>query len=191
MFSPGRHTESQALAGFLDQQLSSIRASAHGLTEQQARQTPCRSALSIGGLVKHATYVLQGRDRDRTSGGAVIDQAAFELFIASFALGDGETLAGALDAFDTARQSYLADVQATDPGADMTAPAAPWDGLDTPTPSVQRFELLHFVEELARHAGHADIVREQIDGADAMSLLMAVEGREGNDYVQPWTPVVA
>lgn len=191
MFSPGRYTESEALVGFLDQQLSSIRASAHGLTEQQARQTPCRSALSIGGLIKHATYVLQGRDRDRTSGGAVIDQAAFGLFMGSFALGDGETLAGALDAFDAARQSYLADVQATDPGADMTAPPAPWDGLDAPTPSVQRFELLHHIEELARHAGHADIVREQIDGADAMSLLMAVEGREGNDYVQPWTPAVA
>ena len=191
MFSPGRHTESEALVGFLDQQLSALRASAHGLTEGQARQTPCRSALSIGGLVKHATYVLQGRERDRTSGGAVIDEAAFELFIGSFALGDGETLAGALDAFDAAREIYLADVRATDPGAEMTAPPAPWDGRYAPTPSVQRFELLHHVTELARHAGHADLVREQIDGADAMSLLMAVEGREGNDYVQPWTPVMA
>lgn len=165
MFSPGRHTESEALVGFLDQQLSSIRASAYGLTEQQARQTSCRSALSIGGPVKHATYVLRGRDR--TSGGAVINEGAFELFMGSFALGDGETLAGALDAFDTARETYLADVRATDPGADMTAPPAPWDGLYPPTPSVQRFELLHHVEELARHAGHAghaDIIREQIDG---------------------------
>lgn len=191
MFSPGRHTESEALVGFLDQQLSSIRASAYGLTEQQARQSPCRSALSIGGLIKHATYVLQGRERDRTGGGAVIDEAAFGLFTGSFALGDGESLAGALDAFDTARETYLADVQATNPGADLTAPPAPWDGRYAPTPSVQRFELLHHVEELARHAGHADIIREQIDGADSMSLLMTVEGREGNDYVQPWPQVVA
>jgi hypothetical protein len=53
---------------------------------------------------------------------------------------------------------------------------------------VERFALLHHVEELARHAGHADIIREQIDGADAGSLLMAAEGREGNTFVQPWTP---
>ncbi len=53
---------------------------------------------------------------------------------------------------------------------------------------MQRFALVHHVEELARHAGHADIIREQIDGATAASLLMAVEGREGNDFVQPWTP---
>jgi len=80
------------------------------------------------------------------------------------------------------------DVRVTDPGADMTAPPAPWDGIYAPTDSVQRFELVHHVEELARHAGHADIIREQIDGANAGSLLMAVEGRDGNDFVQPWTP---
>jgi len=79
-------------------------------------------------------------------------------------------------------------VRSTDPGADMTAPPAPWDGIYGPTDSVQRFGLVHHVEELARHAGHADIIREQIDGATAASLLMAVEGREGNDFVQPWTP---
>ena len=76
----------------------------------------------------------------------------------------------------------------TDPGAAMTAPPAPWDGIDTPTASVQRFELMHHVEELAWHAGHADIVREQLDGACAPSLLMAVEGRVGNEFVQPWAP---
>jgi hypothetical protein len=82
---------------------------------------------------------------------------------------------------------YLADVRVTD-RADMTAPPAPWDGIYAPTDSMQRFELVHHVEELARHAGHADIIREQIDGANAGSLLMAVEGRDGNDFVQPWTP---
>jgi hypothetical protein len=53
MFIPGRYSESEVLVGYLDQQLTAIRAAAYGLTDQQARQTPCRSALSIGGLVKH------------------------------------------------------------------------------------------------------------------------------------------
>jgi hypothetical protein len=106
----------------------------------------------------------------------------------SFALGDDETLAGALEAFDAARTPYLDDVRTIDPGADVTAPAAPWDGLYEPTESVHRFALVHHIEEFARHAGHADILREQLDGADAASLLMAVEGRPGNAFVQPWTP---
>ena len=124
----------------------------------------------------------------RSNPGAMPDEAGYALFMSSFALGDGETLAGALETFDAARSAYLADVRATDPGADITAPPVPGDGIYAPTDSVQRFELVHHLEELARHAGHADIIREQLDGATAASLLMAVEGREGNDFVQPWTP---
>jgi Protein of unknown function (DUF664) len=188
VFNPAKYTESEVLVGFLDQQLTAIRAAAHGLTETQARETPCRSALSIGGLVKHVTHIMAGRESQQADPGAMPDQAGFETFMSSFALGDGETLASALEAFDQVRASYLADVRATDPGADMTAPPAPWDGVYAPTASVQRFALVHHIEEFARHAGQADIIREQIDGADAASLLMTVEGRAANDYVQPWAP---
>ncbi len=188
MFTPGKYTESEVLVGYLDQQLAAIRAAAYGLTEQQARETPCRSALSIGGLVKHVTHIMAGRAAQQAHPEAMPDEAGFALFLGSFALNDGETLVGALEAFDRVRASYLADVGATDPAADMTAPPAPWDGVYSPTESVQRFALVHHIEEFARHAGQADIIREQLDGADAASLLMAVEGREGNDYVQPWAP---
>lgn len=187
-FGPGKHTESEVLAGYLGAQLRSIRAAAYGLTDDQARQTPCRSSLSIGGLVKHATYVLQGRVREREDAGAAPDEAAFALFMGSFALTADETLDGALAEFDRVGEAYLADVRATDPAADMISPPAPWDGIYEPIDSVERFALVHHIEELARHAGHADIIREELDGADAASLLMAVEGREGNDFVQPWTP---
>lgn len=187
MFVPSKYTEIEVLVGSLEQQLDALRAAAHGLTEQQARETPCRSSLSVGGLVKHATYVMQGRGRQQADPGAMPDPAAVALFMNSFVLSEQETLADALDTFDEVRSVYLADVRSTDPGADLTAPPAPWDGIYTPTASVQRFALAHHIEELARHAGHADIIREQLDGATAPSLLMAVEGREGNDFVQPWT----
>ncbi|MBE7187564.1 DUF664 domain-containing protein [Jatrophihabitans endophyticus] len=187
MFEPAAYSEIDALVGFIDAQLAALRAAAYGLTDEQARATPCRSTLSVGGLVKHATYVLRGRERERQNPGAMVDEAGFALFMGSFALGPDETLAGALDEFDAARTDYLADVQAVEPGDGWTAPPAPWDGRVEPTASVQRYILLHHIEELARHAGHADILREQLDGADAASLLMAVEGREGNDFVQPWT----
>ncbi|PAT15622.1 hypothetical protein CKJ84_05060 [Corynebacterium sp. NML 120412] len=38
----------------------------------------------------------------------------------------------------------------------------------------------------ARHAGHADIMREELDGAQAAELLAATEGWEPNEYVTPW-----
>ncbi len=105
MLSPAKYTESEVLVGYLDQQLTTIRAAAHGLTEHQARETPCRSALSIGGLVKHVTYVMSGREREKANPGAMPDEAGYALFMASFALDDGETLASALEAFDGARTS--------------------------------------------------------------------------------------
>ena len=42
------------------------------------------------------------------------------------------------------------------------------------------------IEEFARHAGHADLVREQLDGALAGQLTMAVHDIPGNDFIQPW-----
>lgn len=188
MFGPGKHSEAETFLGYLEQQLDSIRAAAYGLTEEQARETPCRSALSIGGLVKHATYVLQGEQRRRPNPDAIPDEAAVALFLGSFALTEDETLAGALDAFDAARATYVAEISEMDPDDAVSEPPAPWDGRFTPTESVRRFQLMHHVEEFARHAGHADIIREQLDGASAASLLMAVEGREGNDFIQPWRP---
>ena len=51
----------------------------------------------------------------------------------------------------------------------------------------QRMLALHLIEEFARHAGHADIVREQLDGAQAGQLMMAVNDIPGNDFIQPWS----
>ncbi len=189
MFRPAQLTESETLVGYLDQQLTAIRAAAYGLSDQQARETPCRSSLSVGGIVKHATYVMAGRAK--VDPARVLDRSAIEQFMNSFVLGPDETLADALDSFDRARERYLQDVRSTDPAAEVIVPPAPWDGLVSPTPSVQRFSLVHHIEEFARHAGHADIIREQVDGATAGPLLMAVEGRPGNHFVQPWQPALA
>ena len=54
---------------------------------------------------------------------------------------------GALDEFDEATAAYLANVRATEPGSHMLTPPAPWDGLHTSTDSVQRFALVHHVED--------------------------------------------
>ena len=51
--------------------------------------------------------------------------------------------------------------------------------------------LLHLIEEVARHAGHADIVRESIDGATFYALQAAAEGWPATDWLQPWEPAAA
>ncbi len=51
-----------------------------------------------------------------------------------------------------------------------------------------RWVLLHLIHETARHAGHADIIRESIDGATALPLMAAVEGWPPRRTITPWTP---
>jgi hypothetical protein len=46
--------------------------------------------------------------------------------------------------------------------------------------------LLHLIQETARHAGHADIVRESIDGASAFPLMAAAEQWDV-PWMQPWS----
>lgn len=190
MPTPGIHPESAEFALYLADQLAGLRAAAYGLTDEQARETPCCSKLSVGGLIEHAMYVMKGR-LDRDSHGSrktELGQDGIRAFLASFSLPANDTLTAALGRFDEMASAYLASVRAADPNDEVIEPSAPWDGIMHETPTRERFYLLHHVEELARHAGHADILREQLDGADAASLKAAVEGRPANDFVQPWTP---
>jgi Protein of unknown function (DUF664) len=68
-------------------------------------------------------------------------------------------------------------------------PGVPWFPDDVEAWSV-RWVLLHLIEETAHHAGHADIVRETVDGATFYPLMAAAEGWPATDYIQPWKPSV-
>jgi hypothetical protein len=54
-----------------------------------------------------------------------------------------------------------------------------------------RWVLLHLIEETARHAGHADLLREAVDGATAYPLLAAAESWPATPWLQPWQPAEA
>jgi hypothetical protein len=191
MYEPARDDEITGLVGYVDQQLAAIRAAAIGLTDQQTRLRPCRSALSIGGLIKHVTYGMRGATARLTGDGSAplgIDEDAYAAYASSFALADGETAAGAIAAFDEARVAYLAAVAGTDPGAPVTEPPAPWFGIHDARPANARYYLVHQVEEMARHAGHADIIREQIDGVAVPAIVLSQAGAPANDFFQPYVP---
>jgi hypothetical protein len=49
-----------------------------------------------------------------------------------------------------------------------------------------RWVILHVINELARHSGHADIIRESIDGATMYELLAGLEGWAISGWVTPW-----
>ncbi|HMK10334.1 MAG TPA: DinB family protein [Acidimicrobiales bacterium] len=189
MYAPACDDERTTYVKYVNEQLDAIRASAIGLTDEQARMRPCRSALSIAGLIKHATYVMRGTT-ERLAGEVDLEQSPgperFAVYEASFTLADGETAADALAAFDVARVEYVAAIGASDPAAQTTQPPAPWYGIFDARPSFLRYTLGHQVEELARHAGHADIIREQIDGVAVPQIVLSEAGAPANDFFQPY-----
>lgn len=189
MYLPTRDDEITGIVGYLDEQLAAVRAAAIGLTEEQANATPCRSALSVAGIVKHVLYGMRGAvERLRTGAPAVYHEDSMVQYMASFSLGEGETVAGLLTDFDEVHAQLREQVMDVDPGADALEAAAPWSGILEERPIRQRFYLLHLIEEYARHAGHADIIREQIDGVSIARLVMTREGAPASDFFQPYEP---
>ncbi|MEX0168270.1 DinB family protein [Streptomyces sp. LMG1-1-1.1] len=178
--------ERDGLLAYLTQQRQALRATAHGLTDEQARLTPTAGELSIGGLIKHAARCEAGwtdliLQRQRGP-----QRAADESDADEFRLAPRETLAGVLDQYEAAtRETDEVIAGITDLGRPVPVPQGlPWFPADVPAWSV-RWVLLHLIEETARHGGHADIIRESIDGATLFPLMAAAE-QWPDPWFQPW-----
>ena len=182
---PAVADESQGLLAFLAQQRAAVRNAAYGLTEDQARLTTTGSTLSIGGLVKHVADAEQGWT-DRVLGGDEADPGDYQVYLASFRLQPDESLAGVLDRYQaTAARTDGVTAEVGDLGRAVPLPSGvPW----FPEGATVRWVLLHLIEETARHAGHADIIRESLDGAQAGSLMAAAENWEPSPWVTAWAP---
>ncbi|WP_328351458.1 DinB family protein [Mycobacterium sp. NBC_00419] len=192
--APPVHDERHALREFLAYQQSAFVAVAYGLTDDQARQTPTASALSIGGLINHATGV-QNSWMQRVAaapGEPPADTRPFEErareYEEQYVMRDDESLAQVLAAYGRQNAETLSLVESADLDAAVPVPRdAPWFPHDVEAWSV-RWVFLHIISELARHAGHADIIRESIDGATMYELVAAAEQREPQPWLTPWTP---
>ncbi len=147
-----------------------LRHAAVGVTDEQARSAPTVSELCLGGIIKHVTRVEANWhdfivDGPRFEGPP--DEAAHAEFAAGFRMEDDETLDELLAAYDeVARRTdeLVASLPSLD--ASQPLPEAPW--FPPGARWTARRTLLHVVAETAQHAGHADIIRETIDGAKTM-----------------------
>jgi uncharacterized damage-inducible protein DinB len=174
--------ERDALVTFLAHERHVLLVAAHGLTDEQARLTPTASELSIGSLLKHLTST------EQMWAAAVEGRTVPQPADRRFDMDPGETLAEVVDAYDAATAGTDAVIAGVgDLGRAVPVPdGARWAPRDIDGWSV-RWVLLHLVHETARHAGHADIIRESIDGATALPLMAAVEGWPPRRTIQPWT----
>jgi len=147
-----------------------LRQTVRGLTDDQASQRATSSELCLGGIIKHvalteqfwAEFIRMGPVASESGG-----EGAAEAHAAGFRMADGETLEILVARYDQVAQrtdELLASVPSLD--ASQPLPQAPWFEPGARW-SVRRV-LLHIIAETAQHAGHADIIRESIDGARTM-----------------------
>ena len=103
-------------------------------------------------------------------------------------MAEDETLASLIAGYDeVAAETTEAIAGIHDLGYAVPVPPAPWNPKDVSEWSV-RWVLLQLIEETARHAGHADIIRETVDGATFYPLLAASEGWPDSPWLSPWKP---
>ena len=150
-----------------------LRYTARDLDDEQARLATTVSALTIGGLIKHVTAAERNWARFIVHGPsaspdfAAMTEADFVAWADGFRLLPGESLAGALAEYEEVAKR-TDELVATLPDLDASHPLpnAPWYKPGERWSA--RRALLHIAAETAQHAGHADIIRESLDGAKSM-----------------------
>jgi uncharacterized damage-inducible protein DinB len=160
-----RSDERSDLLESLGRRRGFLRFTVRDLTDEQARQRTTVSELTLGGLIKHVTAT-EAQWLKFAVGGAAAMQAEPGDWASGFQMAAGETLAGLLDDYE--QVAAATDKLAAELDLDVAypLPAAPWF---TPGASWSvRRVLLHVIAETSQHAGHADILRESIDGAKTM-----------------------
>jgi hypothetical protein len=148
-----------------------LRFTVRGLTDEQARLRPTASELTLGGLVKHVASQEAGWVRFVLDGPGAMpgpdDPGQMERWAEEFRMGPDETLEGLLAHYAEVAQRTdelvrtLPDLDASHP-----LPEAPW--FEPGATRSARRVFLHIVAETAQHAGHADILRETLDGQKTM-----------------------
>lgn len=184
--TPDTTDEADTLATFAGQQVRQFATTLQDLTPEQLAATPSASTMSLGALARHALYVTENIlagicEAPRASSGAdrPHEVAMLEGALDPAALRPGDTAASLVDALH--EQARIAErlLRQVDHDTEMPIPEAPW--FTTAKHWNVRWSALHLIEEMARHTGHADIIRESIDGKGTYELNARADG-------EPWPP---
>ena len=159
-----------------------------GLSEYDVRRPMTATGTNLLGLIKHLTGA-EAAYFGETFGRPV---QAPPLWIAGSAEPNADMWATA----DETREQIVGDYRRVCAHADVTIESLPLDTVGR-VPWGQHAELplrrilVHMIAETQRHAGHADIVRESVDGATSFPLLAAAEGWPATPWLQPWQPAAS
>jgi uncharacterized damage-inducible protein DinB len=150
-----------------------LRFTTRDLSDEQAGLRTTASELTLGGLIKHVTLVERNWANFIEHGpSAMGDSAAMTAediaaWTAQFQLLPGETLDGVLAAYaEVAKRTD--DLIRTLPDLNAAHPLPPRPWFQPGEEWTARRVLMHIIAETAQHAGHADIIRESLDGAKSM-----------------------
>jgi Protein of unknown function (DUF664) len=171
--TPAAIGERADLLAMLEKHRHFLRFTTRDLSDEQAGRRTTASELCLGGLIKHVTVTERDWASFIVDGPSAIGdfadmtEADWVQRAGDFRLLPGETLTGVLaDYAEVARRTD--ELVATLPDLDATQPLpeAPW--FEPGGRWSARRALLHIIAETAQHAGHADIIRESLDGAKSM-----------------------
>ena len=168
-------TERDDILDLLRKHRELFRFTVQGLPDEAARATPTVSQLSLGGLVKHVTavekswadFVVNGPANQPDWANVDWSNPPPEVVAhqQAFVMREDETLAALLEAYADVAAATDELVRTVDLDASHPLPEAPWSPATTWS---ARRAFGHMVAETAQHAGHADIIRETIDGQKSM-----------------------
>ena len=178
--------EQEGLLGYLAQMRYVIRLTAYGLSDEQLRAAPTASELTVGGLIKHCVSTEESWLSTIRQDPQTVD---YQRYAEDFKLADGETIEDVFARYDRAAgetEKTITEIGDLDHQIPIDH-SVPWNRKDMDHWTV-RWILLHLIQETARHAGHADIIRESIDGATAYPLMAAAEGWPETPWLKPWAP---
>lgn len=150
--------EREMLVGFLNGQRDTLLWKLDGLDDEQVRRPHEPSGLTLLGIVKHLTDVERSWFREVVAGedlGHLWDDADPDRY---WRIEPEDTTAGLIADYRAECAAADAIVLASDLGAPVTGPRPREQGMTI------RWVVLHMIEETARHYGHADLIREAIDG---------------------------
>ncbi|WP_149184444.1 DinB family protein [Streptomyces sp. TRM49041] len=167
--------ERGVLLSYMAAERGAIRRSLLGLTEEQAASRPSASELCLSGLLKHVaeaelSWLRMAQHRQNEK------QRDEDTWGDSFRLVGGETVPDVLALWDgVAKETEEFLRSAPDLDETFPLPDVPWFPKDGRVSL--RWMALQLIREISRHAGHADIIRESLDGRTAFELI-AMEGAQ-------------